>query len=717
MMIRSGGCQKMLARRLWAHRPAITRGLTLVLALCCCLSALAGEGGTAARIATAAALAAYPLVWLLAATLGSARLGGLSPGRASLDGAAGGLAIGALTTTLVAGPSHQLPTGTALLQLLAMLVTIVGFAIVLALAGWRPSIQLAGLLAGVGLLLVAEGLRLHTHTQQPLVAGGPDPALRLAGGSVIALSPLLPRKPRRGASRGRATTLLACAFAALALGLLIRADHNHVGWLPEALAACALLTAGWRFALSFEDVRRLSEVRERQARTDELTGLANRREFYDRLGAAIDGAHARGTDFALLMIDLDRFKELNDTLGHQAGDQVLGQVGPRMRAVIRGETIARLGGDEFGLILREAAAAPLVAERVRQALGRPFELRDATVSVNASIGIALFPQDGDDSETLLQRADVALYQAKAARSRYSFYTRGDDHNSRERLRMMGELRQAVDQGGLLVHYQPQIELASGSVCGVEALVRWAHPRHGLLDALAFVGLAERCGVMGELTELVLDQALAHQRALLERGEQLRLSVNVASSSLLDHGFLAMLSERLERWGTLAGSLRLEVRETALAGGSAVRLLELLDGLDQLGVGISLDDFGSTGSPLRHLIDLRVQELKIGGEHVRAAAHDERTAIVVANTIALSRELGIDLVAEGVETSSQLQRLRELGCPVAQGHHLCSPLGGKDLDDWLGERPSSEPATATGSGSRPSGGPQPARVAPLRGAPL
>ncbi len=287
-----------------------------------------------------------------------------------------------------------------------------------------------------------------------------------------------PRQARDGRFTDVAVMVVPCAFGALALFLLIRADYVHLGVIPETLAGLALLVGMLRFAATFNDVRKLSGIRDRQARTDELTGLANRRQFYAQLGAAVEGCRARGASFALLTIDLDRFKELNDTLGHYAGDLLLQQIGPRMQSVVRGDAVARLGGDEFGLILRDASAASAAAERVHQALARPFELEDLTVAVQASIGIAIFPDDAQSTDSLLQRADVAMYQAKALRSRYAFYAPSTDTSSRERLGLVAELKSAIEQGGLVVHYQPQVDLRTNTVSGVEALVRWQHPHRG-----------------------------------------------------------------------------------------------------------------------------------------------------------------------------------------------------------------------------------------------
>jgi len=421
----------------------------------------------------------------------------------------------------------------------------------------------------------------------------------------------------------------------------------------------------------------------REARTDYLTGLANRRHFYDQLNDTIEVCRRQGTSFALLSIDLDRFKELNDTLGHYAGDQLLTQIGPRMQAVVGDAAVARLGGDEFGLIVRDESAAAATAERIHRALARPFELDELTVSVQASVGIAVFPNDAQSTDGLLQRADIAMYQAKGERSRHSFYAPAADHSSRERLGLVGDLKRAVEQGGLVVHYQPQVDLRTNTVSGVEALVRWQHPERGLLGADAFVAIAEQSGVMRELTASVLEQALGQHRAWLDEGRELNLAVNVSATNLLDAAFLGDLKDRMERWRTPPGTLRLEITESVLiAEGSRVQ--RVIESLGDLGVLLSLDDFGTGYSPLSYLRELPVTEIKIDRSFVAAMMGDRDTATIVAAVIGLARRLGIEVVAEGIETAGQLEMLRSFESPFAQGYLFSRPLPAQAVGRWLKE---------------------------------
>jgi diguanylate cyclase len=324
-----------------------------------------------------------------------------------------------------------------------------------------------------------------------------------------------------------------------------------------------------------------------------------------------------------------------------------------------------------------------VAERIHRALAKPFELDDLTVSVQASIGIAVFPDDAQTTNSLLQRADVAMYQAKADRTRFAFYASSADNNSRERLGLVSELKSAIEQGGLVVHYQPQVDLRTNTVSGVEALVRWQHPRRGLLGPDQFVPIAEQTGVMRELTASVLEQALAQQRAWLDEGRELSLAVNVSATNLLDSAFLGDLRRRMDHWRTPPGMLRLEITESVLiAEGSRVR--NVIDSLGALGVNLSLDDFGTGYSPLSYLRELPVTELKIDRSFVEAMMSDRDTATIVAAVIGLARRLGIDVVAEGIETAGQLEMLRSFECPFAQGYLFSRPLPAQVVGRWLKE---------------------------------
>ncbi len=639
--------------------------------------------------ADAAYLLFYPLAYACLAQLVGRHARGVHA-NVWLDGAIGGLALAAIGSALVLEPVINATHGTTasvatnLAYPIGDLLLIVFVFGVFALTGWRPGRAWLLILLGLSITAIADSVYLFRVAEGTYEAGTFLDALWPAGLALLAFAAWSPPRPReRDPLASIAVMVVPCFFGAVAVVLLIRGNYHHLGVIPEALAAAALLVAGLRFAVSFYDVRTLSTLRERQARTDYLTGLANRREFYDQLNRTIDLCRRRGTSFALLTIDLDHFKELNDTLGHYAGDLLLTQIGPRMQAVVGDAAVARLGGDEFGLILRDESAAVATAERIHRALSRPFELSELTVSVQASVGIAVFPKDAQSTDGLLRRADIAMYQAKGERSRYSFYAPTADHGSRERLGLVADLKRAVEQGGLVVHYQPQVDLRTNTVSGVEALVRWQHPERGLLGADSFVGIAEQTGVMRELTASVLEQALAQQRSWLDEGRELNLSVNVSATNLLDATFLPDLEQRLERWRTPPGMLRLEITETVLIAQGA-RVRRAIDSLGDLGVLLSLDDFGTGYSPLSYLRELPVTEIKIDRSFVAAMMSDRDTATIVAAVIGLARRLGIDVVAEGIETAGQLEMLRSFDCPFAQGYLFSRPLPAQMVARWLKE---------------------------------
>jgi len=631
----------------------------------------------------------YPLVYACLARLVGAHVRDVHA-NVWLDGAIGGLALAAVGSALVLEPVIHATHGTTasvatnLAYPIGDLLLIVFVFGVFAFTGWRPGRAWLLILLGLGITAVADSVNLFRVAEGSYRPGTFLDALWPLGLSLLALAAWsAPRSRERNPLASLAVMVVPCFFGAVALFLLIRGNYEHLATLPEALAGAALLVAGLRFAVSFNDVRRLSSLRERQARTDYLTGLANRRHFYDQLNDTIEVCRRQGTSFALLSIDLDRFKELNDTLGHYAGDQLLTQIGPRMQAVVGDAAVARLGGDEFGLIVRDESAAAATAERIHRALARPFELDELTVSVQASVGIAVFPNDAQSTDGLLQRADIAMYQAKGERSRHSFYAPAADHSSRERLGLVGDLKRAVEQGGLVVHYQPQVDLRTNTVSGVEALVRWQHPERGLLGADAFVAIAEQSGVMRELTASVLEQALGQHRAWLDEGRELNLAVNVSATNLLDAAFLGDLKDRMERWRTPPGTLRLEITESVLiAEGSRVQ--RVIESLGDLGVLLSLDDFGTGYSPLSYLRELPVTEIKIDRSFVAAMMSDRDTATIVAAVIGLARRLGIEVVAEGIETAGQLEMLRSFESPFAQGYLFSRPLPAQAVGRWLKE---------------------------------
>jgi diguanylate cyclase (GGDEF)-like protein len=438
------------------------------------------------------------------------------------------------------------------------------------------------------------------------------------------------------------------------------------------------------FAALFRIVAGASRRLRHQALHDALTGLPNRTLLHRR--AARD---LRGDDpAAMLLIDLDRFKEVNDTLGHDYGDALLVDVAERLGAALRrGDTLARLGGDEFAVLVAGAPDRGVVIElagRLQEALRRPFALRGVAVELEASIGVALYPEHGDTIGRLLQRADVAMYDAKRHRRGVATYSADRDPYSADRLGLLAELRSAIERDELVLHYQPKICLATGELRGVEALVRWQHPTRGLLGPDAFVPLAERTGAVADLTRWVVGHALAQNRAWRERGIDLPVAVNLAAANIVDVTLPGAIGALLGRYEVPADRLVCEISEHTVMA-DPVRASAVLDGLRELGVGLSLDDFGTGHSSLSYLKRLPLDEVKIDRSFVAGMADDENDAVIVRSTIDLARNLGLRVVAEGVETAEIIDALSELRCDIAQGDHISRPLPADALDGWLVSR--------------------------------
>jgi diguanylate cyclase (GGDEF)-like protein len=424
--------------------------------------------------------------------------------------------------------------------------------------------------------------------------------------------------------------------------------------------------------------------RHHEAMHDRLTGLVNRQRFSEILDERIA---AREPRLAILLLDLDRFKDVNDALGHAYGDRMLQEVAERLTAEIPPPSVvARLGGDEFAVLLASSPGerdALATARRVAGALRGPFEIEGVALDGEASIGVVMYPDDGGDSDTLLQRGDVAMYRAKDRQVGYARYSRAHDHHSPARLGLMAELRGAIEGGQLVVHYQPKIDLRTDRVAGCEALVRWEHPDLGLLLPGAFLSLAESTSMIRPLTSRVLAVALADVGAWQKDGIDLPVAVNVSARCLVDPGFPATVGELLAQSGVRPGKLSLELTESAIMADPALTT-SVLGELHDMGVVLSIDDFGTGYSSLSYLQRLPVEELKIDRSFVAAMAQ-ETSAVIVRSTIDLGRNLGLRVVAEGVEHEGVLARLRELRCPVAQGFAISRPLPAPALVDWVERR--------------------------------
>ena len=422
--------------------------------------------------------------------------------------------------------------------------------------------------------------------------------------------------------------------------------------------------------------------REKQAQTDSLTGLPNRNVLSSRTVGSLEESGDAPT--ALLLVDLDRFKEVNDTLGHHAGDRFLQVIARRLASAVRPtDTVVRLGGDEFALLLpgTDAAGAEDTARRLLESVCAPIVLEGLQVDVAASIGIAVAPDHGTDLDALLQHADVAMYLAKEQGLGVEVYDASRDRNTTSRLVMLGELRRALAEGELEVHFQPKAELRSGRVTGVEALVRWRHPERGLVPPDDFVPLAESSGLIEVLTRHVLDTAIAQVGRWREQGLELKVAVNVSVRDLAGTALVESVMASLSRYGVPAGCLLLEVTEGSLFAESH-RAATTLRRLDELGVALALDDFGTGWSSLGHLRRLPVQELKIDRSFVLRMSHDVRDAAIVRSVVDLGVGLGMRVVAEGVEDDATWQLLLEMGCDEAQGWLLSRAEPADVLTPWL-----------------------------------
>jgi diguanylate cyclase (GGDEF)-like protein/PAS domain S-box-containing protein len=416
---------------------------------------------------------------------------------------------------------------------------------------------------------------------------------------------------------------------------------------------------------------------------DTLTGLPNRTLFTDRLQQAILTAGRDGAGFGLLVMDLDRFKEVNDSLGHQSGDLLLQQMAARLRSALRqSDTVARLGGDEFGVLpfgVPDIQGSVLAAQKILGAKDVPFTLGEATVEVGLSIGIAQYPEHGRDAETLMRRADVAMYVAKRTKSGFATYSPEQDEHSAGRLALMGELRQAIRSRQLVLHYQPKVEFQSGRTTSVEALVRWEHPSKGLLGPDQFIPLAEQTDLMTLLARYVMTEALEQAERWHGMGISLGVAVNLSAANLHEASLPDLAQELLLGVGLPPSVLTVEITESAIMVAQADRTVRRLR---DMGIGISIDDFGTGYSSLSYLKTLPVSEIKIDRSFVKDMAIDTDDAAIVQPTIDLGHNLRIKVVAEGVEDETTWKMLSLLGCDYAQGWYISRALAPGDLEDWL-----------------------------------
>jgi diguanylate cyclase (GGDEF)-like protein len=448
--------------------------------------------------------------------------------------------------------------------------------------------------------------------------------------------------------------------------------------LGVGLAALWAILAG----ISASTMRRMVHLAEHDA----LTGLPNRTLFQRRAATAIDAARRDGGTAAVVLADVDRFKEVNDTLGHHNGDALLRELGDRLAIGVRsGDTVARLGGDEFGLVLPGIGADEIqpLLDRLRAVLEEEAMVGTLPLSPEASFGYALAPADGTDVDTLLRRADMAMYLAKGTRTGTARYDRRRDHYDAAQLALVAELRRAIETDELVLYYQPKAELRTGRVCAVEALIRWQHPTRGMVAPDAFLPVAEQTGLIDGLTRWVLAAALAQVVAWGPAFEGLSMSVNVSARNLARADFADTVLAALATAGVPASVLVVEITETALMTDPEVAA-DVLARLSTAGVRISVDDFGQGQTSLGYLSTLPLHELKIDKSFVSDLPDNFGHAAIVRSVVDLGHNLGLQVVAEGVETQETVALLTATGCDVAQGYLLARPMPAADLEPWLAD---------------------------------
>jgi diguanylate cyclase (GGDEF)-like protein len=425
----------------------------------------------------------------------------------------------------------------------------------------------------------------------------------------------------------------------------------------------------------------------RMATTDELTGLPNREVFRRRLDERIASAKSHDEHFGVMLLDLDRFKEVNDTLGHHYGDELLRDLGPRLAAAIgAGGLVARLGGDEFAVLPADATGdtddLEAIAQRLIECVRQPVKVDEMMLEVGGSVGVSRFPRDGNDPHSLLRSADVAMYAAKEAHVSCKVYAAALDRHSVRRLSVLSEFRRALDSDEIVVFYQPIMRMDGARLHGAEGLVRWQHPELGLLPPSDFIPIVEQTDLIAPLTRRVLQRSVADCARWRRAGQELKVSANLSVRNLLDPDLPSLIGDLLERYDLSPDALQLEITESMLMS-DPDRSLLTLTGLSQLGVGLSVDDYGTGYSSLANLRRLPIDELKLDRSFVSPMLRDENDLIIVRSTINLGHDLGLNVVAEGIEDEATRSRLADLGCDLAQGYYFSKPLPSDKFDAFIG----------------------------------
>ena len=422
------------------------------------------------------------------------------------------------------------------------------------------------------------------------------------------------------------------------------------------------------------------------AYADTLTDLPNRALFDDRLNSTVAIGQRRGDPFAVIILDMDRFKYINDVLGHESGDAVLREVAARLKTILRqSDTVARLGGDEFALLLQDVSEEEIMTaiDRIIAVFVSPVTLNNQPVDIGCSIGIASFPQHGNDASTLLRRADMAMYSAKRSDKDYAFYDPNCEEHQEEHLSLLSEIKRAVELDELQLFYQPKVTFDDSSVLSVETLLRWQHPNRGLIPPVEFIPFAEQTGAIRLITRWVVATAMAQARDWIDRGLVIKMSLNISARDLLDTDFSSFVSNCLQEAGVEPSMICMEITESALME-DPIKARRTVEELHELGLSISIDDYGTGYSSLAYVKNLPVNELKIDREFIKNMTSNKEDVAIVRSTIELGHNLGLKVVAEGIEHAEEMQMLKDFGCDQAQGYLISKALTATDIEIWMNE---------------------------------
>ncbi len=612
-----------------------------------------------------------------------------------LDGAIAGLAVAAVAgmvwfEALLHVSGRPLTVIVNMAYPVCDLVLVVLLVAGLAPQHYRPNWPTALLMAGVALFAIGSVIAMDQNVTNTFVGGRLVDDTWPAGLFLVGLAASVRERRAAGGSRASLSaptgiTVVPALFGLVSVGVLIASLFRHGSAVVQSLAIGALVLVMVRMWLTLHEVRR-SATNYQDARTDYLTGLPNRRAFLERVRSALASEQGAGAYVGVLLVDLDGFKEVNDALGHASGDELLCVVANRFQHRLgdRG-VLARIGGDEYAYVGTVESEEDLVAmaQELSLVLADPCVLDGVSVRVGASVGVAAARPGGSDAGELLRCADVAMYEAKRTQCGMAAYRADADPNGRDRLALLDALRDAITNRDLVMYYQPTLDMRTSAVRGVEALVRWQHPTLGLLLPDQFIPLAERNGLMPQLTRAVLDLAVSQAAHLDQAGQHLQMSINISRYDLVDEHLADYIDQVLALHGFPHHRLTLEITESAVGGdpGRAERCVAELRGR---GLRVSIDDFGVGYSSMSQLLALAIDELKIDKSFVLGLASDPRAQAIVRSAIELARALELTVVAEGIETDAVLQTLRNIGADIGQGYVIAHPLTCQQLDDYLSQ---------------------------------